>query len=561
MKSSRPAMMLRAALLLLAGLAGGRAAEIVPLTVTSATGRPGFTLMPPAATGVGFSNRVPAARHLTNQIYLNGSGVAAGDVDGDGRPDLFFAGFDNDSALYLNLGGWRFTNAAAAAGVAMPGLDATGAAFADLDGDGDLDLVVNTLGQGTRLFFNDGRGRFTASAAPLNPGGAGMTAAIADVDGDGRPDLYVVNYRGGALMDLPNARATFRRQDGRVVVDTLNGRPTSAPDLTNRFSVNARGGLEEHGEPDVLYLNRGGGNFAAVPWTGGAFLDEAGRPLAKPPRDWGLAAMFRDVDGDGRPDLYVCNDFQSPDRLWLNRSTNGAVRFQLAPPLALRRTSLSSMAVDFADVDRDGHDDFLVLDMLSRDHRGRMTFVGDAFPSVPRPGVFTDRPQIEQNTLFRARGDGTYAEVAQFAGLAASEWSWGCAFLDVDLDGWEDVLVVNGMERAARDLDVTERLRVMRAGRRMSDAEIFAARRAYPRLATPNLAFRNRGDLTFADASDAWGFHLAGVSSALCLADLDGDGDLDVVLNNLNAPATLYRNDAPAPRLAVRLRGAGGSLR
>ncbi|MFN0066386.1 MAG: VCBS repeat-containing protein [Limisphaerales bacterium] len=551
-------MLLRAATLALALLSAApapRAADgahhVRPLTLTGRA-QPGFTLTDPAATGAAFTNSIPAARHLTNQIYLNGSGVALADVDGDGLTDVFLAGFDGDNALLRNLGGWRFTNVAAAAGVAMPGRDATGAAFADLDADGDPDLVVNTLGQGTHVFLNEGRGSFRPAPFLLNPGGAGMTAAVADVDGDGWPDVYLANYRSSALMDLPNARATFRRENGRLVVDTLNGRPATAPDLAGRFSVNDRGGIEEHGEPDVLYRNLGGTNFAAVPWTGGAFLDEDGRPLTAPPRDWGLAAMFRDVNGDGRPDLYVCNDFHSPDRLWLNQ---GEGRLRLAPAATLRRTSLSSMAVDFADLDRDGHDDFIVFDMLGRDHAQRMRFVGDAFPDVPRPGVFLHRPQIEQNTVFRARGDGTFAEVAPWAGLAATDWTWSGAFLDVDLDGLDDLLVVNGMERAARDPDVNERLKAMRAARRMSDAEIFAARRAFPRLAPPNLAFRNHGGLRFAETGAVWGFDLAGVTSALALGDLDGDGDLDVVLNNLNAGASFYRNDAAAPRVAVRLRG------
>ncbi|HMO65474.1 MAG TPA: CRTAC1 family protein, partial [Verrucomicrobiota bacterium] len=547
--------LLRLALLLPALSPAARAATAEVRALPAAgEGRAGFTLLDPEATGARFTNSIPPARHLTNQIYLNGSGVALADVDGDGRLDVLLAGFDQDNALFRNLGGWRFTNIAAAAGVAMPGRDCTGAAFADLNGDGHPDLVVNTLGQGTHLFFNDGRGGFHAAPFVLNPGAGGMTAAVADVDGDGWPDLYVVNYRTSALMDIPNARATFRREGGRTVVDTFNGRPASAPDLAGRFTVNERGGLEENGEPDVLYRNLGGTNCVAVPWTGGAFLDEAGRPLAGPPRDWGLAAMFRDLNGDGHPDLYVCNDFHSPDRLWLNQ---GDGRFRLAPALTLRRTSLSAMAVDFADLDRDGHDDFIVFDMLSREHAQRMRFVGDNFPYVPQPGAILSRPQIEQNTLFRARGDGTFAEVAQWAGLAATDWTWSGAFIDVDLDGLEDLLVVNGMERAARDPDVNERLRQMRSQRRMSDAEIFAARRAFPRLAPANLAFRNAGGLRFEDAGEAWGFALTGVTSALALGDLDGDGDLDVVLNNLNGAAAFYRNDSPAPRVAVRLRGAG----
>jgi hypothetical protein len=515
-------------------------------------------LADPRATGLNFSNTISEARHLTNQVFLNGSGVAAGDVDGDGLADVFFCGFDNDNGLFRNRGNWRFEDVTEAAGVRMPGIDCTGTAMGDLDGDGDLDLVVNTLVQGTAILLNDGRGRFTQSGPMLNPGRGAMTVAMADVDGDGLLDLYIANYRIQALMDMPNTRMTFKRLGNRTVVDTVNGRPASDPEFADRFVVNELGGIEENGEPDVLYRNLGGGRFVEVPWTSGTFLDEEGRPLTAPPRDWGLAAMFHDVNRDGRPDLYVCNDFQSPDRLWIHQ---GDGRFRLAPALALRRTSLSSMAVDFADIDADGHDDFLVLEMMSRDHGTRMRWVRENFPHRPVVGRYEDRPQIEGNTLQRGRGDGSWAEIAQLSGLEATEWSWACAFLDVDLDGWQDVLVANGMERAGRDLDAAEALRARRQNRRLTEREVFEARRIFPRLATTNLVFRNRGDLSFADVSAEWGFDLAGVSQAIALADLDNDGDLDAIVGNLNAAAAVYRNDAPAPRVGVRLAGRAPNTR
>lgn len=529
---------------------GYRTASIKPAAIPGKSA--GFSLLSPAETGLDFTNQIPESRHLTNQILLNGSGIATGDFDGDGRVDAFFCGFHNDNALFRNLGDWRFENIAVPAGVALPDFDCTGAATADLDGDGDLDLVVNTLAQGTILLFNDGQARFGQRQPPVNRIGGAMTTALADIDGDGDLDLYVANYRTRALMDMPSTRMTFKKVNQRTVVDTVNGRPVSDPEFQNRFVVNELGGIEENGEPDAWLRNEGGAGFVEIPWTSGAFLDASGAPLAEPPRDWGLAAMFHDVNADGLPDLYVCNDFQSPDRLWIHQG-NG--KFRLSPDLALRRTSHSSMAVDFADINRDGHDDFFVLEMLSREHSMRMRWVREAFPHRPVIGRYDDRPQLEQNTLQLSRGDGTWSEIAQFAGLAATEWSWSCSFLDVDLDGWEDVLVVNGMERAARDLDAADRLKAARATRRLTDPEIFEARKIFPRLATPNLAFRNQRDLTFADTSETWGFHLAAVSQAIALADLDNDGDLDALVGNLNDAAAVYRNDAVAPRLSIRLSG------
>jgi hypothetical protein len=481
---------------------------------------------------------------------LNGSGVALGDIDNDGRCDLYFCGLHTENRLYRNLGEWKFEDITSRAGVACVGLTSTGAALADLDGDADLDLIVNSIGGGTRIFNNDGKGRFT-ERFKLNEGKGGMSLAVADFDGDGFLDIYVANYRTSALMDIPNARGHFKTVNGKQILERLNGRLTSEPDLTNRFVVSAQRGLVEMGEADVLYRSQSGTNYSPVSFTDGAFLDESGQPLKEEPFDWGLAAMFRDVNGDGWPDLYVCNDFESPDRLWIN--DHG--RFQAAPLRALRKTSFSSMAVDFADLNRDGFDDFLVLDMLSRDHRQRMRQTGELNPLPLGFGEPLGRAQVEQNTLFLNRGDGSWAEIAQLSGLEAAEWAWAIVFMDVDLDGWEDTLVANGQERAARDPDVADQLKAMRAARQMSDMEIFQARRRFPRLATANLAFRNRGDLTFGETSQQWGFAYEGVSNGMALADLDGDGDLDVVLNNLNDAPGLYRNDCAAPRVAVRLKG------
>src|SRR5262249_51472326 len=163
-------------------------------------------------------------------------------------------------------------------------------------------------------------------------------------------------------------------------------------------------------------------------------------------------------------------------------------------------------------------DDFVVLDMLPRDHRQRLTQI-DVPLDIPAIGDLDSRPQYGLTTLFLNRGDGTYAELGRFSGLDATDWSWTPLFLDVDLDGWEDLLVSNGQERAARDFDALETLKALRARKKASDAEIFQARKVFPRLATPNLAFRNQGDGTFREVGKEWGFDAAGVSQGMCLAD------------------------------------------
>lgn len=529
-----------------------------------AKGKAGFTLLSPSETGIWFTNLLTENRSLTNTILPNGSGVAAGDIDGDGWCDLFFSGLGGSSRLYRNLGGLKFEDITQRSGIVCSNLDATGAVFADIDGDGDLDLIVNSIAGGTHIFFNDGKGHFVESGQILNRGAGGTSLALADSDRVGRLNLYIANYRAATIQDAPGTRFTMKMVDNKPEVSLINGKPLTDPEWTNRFEfrtaldAQGRGRLarEELGEPDVYFKNDGHGTFSEVSWTGGTFRDEAGHTLSSPPFDWGLSVLFRDLNGDGFPDLYLCNDFGSPDRLWFG---NQRGEFQAAPAVALRETSFSSMGIDAADLDRDGNDDFMVVDMLSAQHHRRLTQRNSAHSEMTSLMGLNDRPQYTRNTLFLSRGDGTYAEIAQYAGLDATEWSWSPLFIDVDLDGWEDLLVPNGFIRDNMNLDVQNQIKQASANLRGRPAESLALRKLFPPLATPNLAFRNAGDLRFKDVSAEWGFDTPVVSQGACLADLDNDGDLDVILNNLNAPAGIYRNESAAPRIEVRLKGAGAN--
>ncbi|MSU63560.1 MAG: hypothetical protein EXS31_14380 [Pedosphaera sp.] len=512
-----------------------------------AIGRTGFTELPASVTGISFTNHLSDAVAGSNRIFENGSGVALGDVDGDGWCDIYFCSIDGPNVLYRNRGDWKFEDITMTAGVACKGQHSTGAVLADVDGDGDLDLLVNSIGGGTRLFLNDGKGRFAeARNSGLVQKFGATSMALADVDGDGDLDLYVTNYRTTNYKDLPpNVKMEARVVDGKVIVkpeDRFFGL------LSKRGDGYA---VVEKGEADILYLNDGHGHFTPVPWTGGSFLDESGKPLTGPPLEWGLSAMFRDVNGDGFPDLYVCNDFfLSRDRLWLN---DGRGRFRMAPPLIRRTMSMSSMSVDFADINRDGHDDFIIVDMLSRHHTLRQTQRAN-FLKVDLDLPISDPnyiPEVLRNTLFLNRGDNTYAEIAQLAGVGASEWSWSAIFLDVDLDGYEDLLLTTGNLHDVLDADATRALAAANAaGKKAGPALI-----SFPRLETASIAFRNTGGLTFEDASAKWGFDSTGISQGMALADLDHDGDLDVVVNRMNRAAGIYRNESPARRLAVKLKG------
>ena len=496
------------------------------------SGKTGFTLLTPRETGILWTNIISEDSVAKHYNMVSGGGVAAGDFDSDGLCDLYFCNRGGENALFRNLGNWRFENATAASGVACAGRSSTGATFADINGDGLLDLLVNSFFGTNSCFLNLGNGRFTnatRNAGLISRGGA-TSLALGDVDGDGDLDLYVAYFGIEAIL----------REGGRLSFNMVNGQPVVMGRHARRLKV-VNGQLVELGEQDVLYLNDGKGHFTAVNWAE-FFRDEDGQPLSAAPMDFGLSVQIRDINEDGFPDIYVCNDFQTPDRAWLN---DGHGHFRAMPRVALRNMSYASMGVDFADFDRDGRLDFITVDMLSREHPRRLRQLSSMPPVGRRIGAIDNREDVPRNALYWNRGDGTYAEIAWFSGVAASDWSWTPIFLDVDLDGFEDLLVSAGSLYDVMDRDAAA----------ASRPDPLKSLSLYPRLNSHMAAFRNRGDLTFEDVSQAWGFNSRQVSHGMALADLDGDGDLDVVVNCANAAPLIYRNDSSAPRVAVRLKG------
>ena len=513
-------------------------------------GRTGFTRLSPSKTGVEFQNTADSEEAILNQNLVLGSGVALGDVDGDGLVDIYLARTEGPNALYKNLGGFRFAEITGDAGVAAPDRYSTGAVLADIDGDSDLDLFVTALGGPNALFINDGTGRFTerTSETGLESDRGSTTSTFADVDGDGDLDLYVSNYK------LVNATDLFADEEllfDNAVRQIGEDEWEMVPKLADHYRFERVDGEWERTELadiDWFYLNDGTGHFERVPFTSGRFRDEHGEPLTRPPQLFGLAARFYDVDNDGDPDLYVCNDFEHPDLFWLN---DGAGNFQAAPRAALRTTSNASMGVDFADINHDGHADFYVVDMMSRDRRGRHMRSLAHRPPLKKLGDVDQRPQWQRNTLFLGRGDATFAQIAEFADVIASDWSWTPAFLDVDLDGFEDILVTTGYSWDVYQIDSAAMIRATFPSLGWRERRLL-----FPPLEQRNVAFRNRGDLTFEHKGVDWGFgDVEDISHGIATADLDGDGDLDVVLNRLGAPAAVLRNDVTANRIAVRLIG------
>ncbi len=486
-----------------------------------------------------FTNSLSSAASVKNRILENGSGVALGDINGDSLPDIYLAALEGGNRLYLNRGGFRFEQAPVASSVECPGQSSSGVLLADLDGDLDLDLVVGAIDQRVRLFLNDGQGNFAERLeSGLSPQVGSTSLAASDIDLDGDLDLYVAHYRKTTVKDEA-LKLNLRREDGLwVLPENQKSRFISTRNLVGR------GILLEQGLADSLYLNDGHGFFRAVPWTDGFFRDEAGEDLEAVPLDWSLSASFADVNSDGYPDLYVCSDFISPDRFWINQQGDG---FQALSRTSMTISSWSSMCVDWADVNRDGHCDFFVGDMLSRSHQRRHYQRANHTPNAWPDWAFEQRRQYMRNTFYVGGAEGDFAELARFAGLEASEWTWNCAWVDVDRDGFEDLLITNGHPHDSLDSDWTRKLS-------QQTGEDPAARLQLPALKTANLAFRNGGQLSFDERGADWGFSAETFGQGMALADLDGDGDRDIVVNALNSAVEIYEDIGRRPLVKVMAR-------
>lgn len=506
----------------------------------------GFISLNSSATGISFTNILSEENIVENQNLLNGSGVTAGDIDGDGWTDLYFTALDGPNKLYRNLGGMEFEDITEEAGVAHENVNSTGAVLADIDGDGDLDLLISSMSKPNALYLNEGNGNFSLKQdSGLREGKGSMTMALSDIEGDGDLDLYITNYKERQAKDIFDLRELSLENITQRAGDGFEIRPPYDEHfalLRDEDGYNQR----ELGEKDELYINQRDGTFEMVENPEERFFDSDGNPQGLD-LDWGLAARFADINGDGLQDLYVCNDYWSPDRVWLNQ---GDGTFQAIDELAIRNFSFYSMATDFSDVNNDGAQDFFVTEMLGETHRERMR---QLVPNDPMYNRRTeDQPQYNRNSFYLNRKDSTFAELTYYSGLESTSWSWATKFMDVDLDGYEDLIVNNGFSYDMQDLDAQNRLsrEVISRDEPMKDYVL-----RFPRLEHVNKVFRNSGDLKFEDKSADWGFTESDISHGLATADFDRDGDLDVAINRLNDEARIYENRAGADRIAVRLIG------
>lgn len=497
-----------------------------PLTIEKDQQPTLFTRLGKNETGIDFMNKLS----LKNQrnFTFNGAGLASGDFDGDGLVDIYLVTEEGQSKLYRNLGGFIFEDVTEKAGLNQEqGGFGIGAYFADIDNDRDLDLFLTNWKKSNQLYLNNGDGTFTdvTQKAGLNYYGGSTTATFADYDRDGDLDFFVATYRASDLA-AEIGTPKLEMKNGKIVV------PENLQGAIELFETKKGLSVRQLGEPDLLYRNNGDGTFSEV-------AKEAGISGGY----WGLSASFSDVDNDGWPDLYVTNDFWSPDTFYRN---NGNGTFSLIDANKLQQTPMFAMGMDFGDINNDGLMDVFVGDMLSKDATLRLTQHGLMDTTLPPDEAAA---QVMHNGLFLNNGDGSFSEISWMAGVASSDWTWSTKFIDADLDGYEDLLINNGMIGDLMDSDVLANINLPQ----FKNAPAYYD--GYPKLATPNVAFRNNGNLTFSDVSKEWGVNHESIAHGATFADFDNDGDLDKIDSFMNEPVGIYRNNAQNNRLLIELVG------
>ena len=485
---------------------------------TAATHGPLLTAVPAAESGVTFNNTITESPELNYYTYVyayNGGGVAAGDIDNDGLADLYFTGNQVGDKLYRNLGNMKFEDITAKA-IGAKALEGwrTGVTMADVNADGFLDIYVCRSGlindpalTANLLYMNNGNGTFTERAQEFGVADTSHStqAAFFDADRDGDLDLHVINHPIGRMKGLSNFTAL------KAVLEKR------AP--TDRFFINQNGRFTDATYAAELQ------NF-----------------------DYTLGQSVSDLDQDGWPDLYTCNDFDAPDLMYINTRMGDASfargkELQFSEQIQFRTRHISNfgMGCDVADYNNDGLPDIITLDMTADDHLRNKTNMASMSPEkfwkLVQGGYFF---QYMVNSLQLNNGNGTWSEVGQLAGVARTDWSWAPLFCDLDNDGWKDLLITNGYLHDVRDNDFARNVYdTIRSG-----SGYFGALSLMPSSQLRNYLYRNNGDLSFADSSQAWGFTEPINSNGAAYVDLDNDGDLDLVVNNMNAVASVYANRA-----------------
>ncbi len=498
-----------------------------------------FTKLDASQTGIDFINKVDNEKDFNvfkYRNFYNGGGVAIGDINNDGLPDVYLTANRSKNKLYLNKGDFKFEDISESSNSAGKRSWSTGVVMVDINADGWLDIYVCNAGnlkgddQKNELFINNGSSTnsgqvtFTEKAEEYNLADSGFTThtAFFDYDGDGDLDAYILN---NSFIPVSSLGYSNKRE--------LRGKDWDLPDLFK-------------GGGDKL-LRNDNGKFTDVSEEAGIYGSLIG---------FGLGVTIGDVNNDMLPDIYVSNDFYERDYFYIN---NGDGTFTEDIKNRMPHLSLSSMGADMADINNDGLPEIFVTDMLPEsDVRLKNTSDFERYDVYQLKKSKDFYHQYMQNTLQLNNGDNTFSEIAFYSGVAQTDWSWGALLFDMDNDGYKDIYICNGIYHDLTNQDFMDFFanevyqKMALSGIKTSQDSII---NSMPSTPISNYAYKNNQDLTFTNKTENWGFDEPSFSNGAAYGDLDNDGDLDLIINNMNMPLFVYKNNSKNNYIKLNLKG------